>query len=186
LEAIDRAGDLTLRGIRGVIAEAAFATDVVARLEGWRDITPAGDAPYDFVLDDGEEPVRVQVKLQRQRAQRPMLSEEAPRWTGLPPGLFLVETQRTRGGTGTAGENTRPYRFSEFDILAVSMHPSTGDWSRFMFTVAAWLIPDPNTPTWIQKYQPVTPARDACWTEDFLSSVARLRSGVVQRLPYSR
>ena len=42
LEAISRAGDLTLRGIRGIIAEAAFATKVVGTLQGWKDTTPAG------------------------------------------------------------------------------------------------------------------------------------------------
>ena len=31
------------------------------------------------------------------------------------------------------GLATRPYRFGEFDILAVSMHPSTNDWNRFMY-----------------------------------------------------
>ena len=33
LEAIDRASDLTLRGIRGIIAEAVFLVEVIAKLE---------------------------------------------------------------------------------------------------------------------------------------------------------
>lgn len=40
--------------------------------------------------------------------------------------MYVVETPRTRGGKDlTSGEDTRPYRYGEFDILAVSMHPST-------------------------------------------------------------
>jgi hypothetical protein len=65
LEAIQRSGGLTLRMIRGVIAEAAFEIEVVEHLEGWRNVTPPGDLPYDFLLDDGQGAVRVQVKLQR-------------------------------------------------------------------------------------------------------------------------
>ena len=32
----------------GVIAEAAFNINVISNLEGWADITPNGDLPYDF------------------------------------------------------------------------------------------------------------------------------------------
>lgn len=186
LEAINRASDLTLRGIRGVIAEAAFATDVVDSLTGWKDVTPAGDAPYDFALADDVGTVRIQVKLQRQRAQAPMFSEEAPRWTGLPAGLYVVETQRTRGGTAPDGRQTRPYRFGEFDILAVAMHPSTRDWASFMYAVASWLVPDPNEPTCIQKYQAVPSVPDEYWAADLLACIERLRSGVRRQLPFTR
>jgi hypothetical protein len=183
LEAISRASDLTLRGIRGVIAEAAFATDVVSQLKGWRDTTPPGDAPYDFALEDAIGTVRVQVKLQRQVQQRPMGSEEAARWAGLPPGLYVVETQRTRGGKNHEGEATRPYRFSEFDILAVAMHPSTRNWSNFMYTVASWLLPHPRNAAWIQTYQAVSPVSNDVWTHEFLECVAWLRSTLERRHP---
>lgn len=177
LEAIARASDLTLRGIRGVIAEAAFATDVVARLQGWRDLTPPGDAPYDFLLDDGHGPVRIQVKLQRQRLQQPMRSEDAPRRMGLAPGMFVVEVQRTRGGRDArTGEQTRPYRYGEFDILAVSLHPSTGDWGRFLYTVADWLHPRADRADWIEIYQPVPPYPTPEWTEDLLQCIGWFRS----------
>src|SRR5689334_20740994 len=52
LEAIQRAGGLTLRMMRGVIAKAAFEIEVVERLPGWRNTTPPGDLPYDFHLED--------------------------------------------------------------------------------------------------------------------------------------
>jgi hypothetical protein len=186
VEAIDRASDLTLRGIRGVIAEAAFATSVVKHLNGWRDETPAGNTAYDFALKDATSTVRVQVKLQRRIGNRPLLSDEAPRRAGLIEGAFVVEIQRTRGGKNSAGESTRPYRFGEFDILAVCMQPSTGLWSRFMYTVASWLIPSRDNPDWIQTYQPVSAEPDECWTSDFLECVEWFRSGVTRRLPHVR
>ena len=186
LEAIDRASDLTLRGIRGVIAEAAFVTDVVSTLIGWEDATPAGDAPFDFLLRDSVGSVRIQVKLQRQKAHHPMTTDQAPRWAGLPADMFVVETQRTRGGKTPDGDDTRPYRFSEFDILAVAMHPSTRNWSSFMYAVAAWLVPDPGNPAWIQKYQAVAKSSDRYWTSSFLASVNWLRSGEHRPLPFDR
>lgn len=126
LEAIHRSGGLTLRMIRGVIAEAAFEIDVLERLEGWSNITPPGDLPYDFLLDNGKGAVRVQVKLQRSVKHRPMKANEAYRF--LPNDMYVVETQRTRRGSNKTGGSTRPYRFGEFDVLAVSMQPSTGRW----------------------------------------------------------
>ena len=50
LEAIQRSGGLTLRMIRGVIAEAAFEIEVVEHLEGWHNVTPQGDLPTIFSL----------------------------------------------------------------------------------------------------------------------------------------
>ena len=41
LEAIARASDLTLRGVRGVIAEAAFDSSVVGALQGWESLPVA-------------------------------------------------------------------------------------------------------------------------------------------------
>src|SRR5882672_10548578 len=66
LEAIDRASDLTLRGIRGIITEAAFLVEVLGKLEGWEDITPPGDLAYDFLIRDSLGQVNIQVKMQRQ------------------------------------------------------------------------------------------------------------------------
>lgn len=40
--------------------------------------------------------------------------------------VFMTETQKTRTGTDGEENQTRPYRYGEFDILAVSMQPSTG------------------------------------------------------------
>jgi hypothetical protein len=174
LEAFGRANDLTLRGIRGIIAEAAFSIDVVGSLAGWKDVTQMGDHPYDCLLEDNAGRIKVQVKMQRLRDHRPMRAKEGYRF--LPDDMFVVETQRTRGGLDNKGEKTRPYRFGEFDILAVALHPSTSNWSDFVYTVADWLIPDPKQRHLLLKFQPVSAAENEDWTTDFLKCVGWLRS----------
>jgi len=175
LEAIARSGKLTLRMIRGVIAEAAFGLHVVQRLAAWKAIEVVGNLPYDFFLDDGSGPVRVQVKLQRSRGDRPMRAVEASR--SFDPDYFVVETQRTRGGADRSGGSTRPYLYGEFDILAVSLYPSTGRWDAFRYTVAAWLMPEPANAESIRKFQPVAERPSDDWTDDFEACCDWLRSG---------
>jgi hypothetical protein len=182
LEAISRAGPLTLRMLRGVIAEAAFAVDVVETLHGWSNVTPPGDLAYDFLLADDQGEVRVQVKLQRCLAFKPMWACDGYRW--LPKDMYAVETQRTRRGT-RAGSSTRPYRFGEFDILAVSMQPSRGTWHAFMYTVARWLIPARDNPNELLKFQPITLEPSADWTDDFETAVEWLRSGIEKTIKSS-
>jgi hypothetical protein len=181
LEAIDRASDLTLRGVRGIIAEAAFAVGVISGLEGWHEITSSSDLPYDFLLEDSIGQVRVQVKMQRRAGGHPMNAKRASRL--LSADMFVVETQRTRGGVDrTTGEDTRPYRFGDFDLLAVSMHPSTNDWDSFMYTVGDWLLPRQDNPTQLMKFQPVSPTPNEDWTSDFLTCVSWVRSGKKKRI----
>ncbi len=154
LGAIARSNDLIKRGLRGVIAEAAFETYVLNDLRGWEKISFLGDEPYDYLIKDRNGEVRIQVKVQRQKQHEPMTANQAYRW--LPTEAYVVETQRTRGGKNTStGEDTRPYRFGEFDILAVSMYPSTKTWDSFMYTVANWLIPRPENRKLMLKFQPV-------------------------------
>ena len=186
LEAIARSSDLTLRGVRGVIAEAAFKEHVVIPLlaDGWREDMVGGDSAFDFQLAGPTMPnqaapeVRIQVKMQRQKEQRPMYAWEASK--ALFPrsaAMWVVETQRTRGGKDAQGQDTRPYRFGEFDILAVALHPSTQDWSRFQYTVSAWLIPDPKDRALIFKYQPVPPVANSDWTDDLREAVDWFHGG---------
>jgi len=172
LEAIARATDLTQRGLRGVIAEAAFGQTVVVPLlsTGWTDDTPAGDIPFDFRLKDKLGAVKVQVKNQRNEKRAPKL------WKKL-PGVFVAETQKTRSGKDHAGKETRPYRFGEFDILAVCLHPSTNDWSRFVYTVSDWLLPREKEKSLIAVFQPIDPKASADWTTDFVTAVSWYRSG---------
>ncbi len=176
LEAIARAGPLTLRGIRGVLAESAFEIYVVRALAGWSSLAASGDPPYDYLLEDGAGPVKVQVKLQRMKAGRPMTASEGYR--RFSPDRLVVETQRTRGGKDSTGADTRPYRFGEFDVLAVATEPSTRQWDSFMYTVADWLIPRSEDPGQLLKFQPVAILPDDDWTDDFETCVGWFRSGV--------
>jgi hypothetical protein len=176
LEAIARAGPLTLRGIRGVLAESAFEIYVIKSLVGWSSVAVTGDPPYDYLLEDREGAVKVQVKLQRMKAGRPMTAQEGYR--RFDPNRLVVETQRTRGGKDSSGGDTRPYRFGEFDVLAVATEPTTRRWDSFIYTVADWLVPRPENPGQLLKFQPVAVAPDEDWTDDFETCVAWLRSGV--------
>ncbi len=145
LEAISRASDLTQRGVRGVIAETVFVLDVLPTATGWRSEPPAvGNVAYDALLQQNGRRVRIQVKTQRRRAGAPMIQG----------GSYVVEVQRTRGGE-RAGVSTRPYRFGEFDLLAVCMWASTGDWHSFLYAPAARLVADPSEKTIIKKFQAV-------------------------------
>src|SRR5438477_2406805 len=66
LTAIARSSDLTLRGIRGILAEAIFEKRVLPELhrDGWQTAKFIGDQPYDFLIARLEAQVRIQVKLQ--------------------------------------------------------------------------------------------------------------------------
>lgn len=174
LEAISRSSDLTKRGVRGVIAEAVFERSVVMPLvsHGWKDETPDGDHPFDFLLVDKVGPVKIQVKMQR-------LERKVPKHWGRNTRFFVVETQKTRSGKNSAGGSTRPYRFGEFDVIAVSMHPSSGDWTKFRYTVANWLLPRPNKgKKLIQVFQPVPDTANADWCDDFEVAVQSFRGGI--------
>lgn len=90
-------------------------------------------------------------------------------------GAAVVEVQRTRGGTRD-GEDTRPYRFGEFDLLALCMEPSHGRWNSFHYIPERWLNPRPGNAALIEIMQPVALEPDAIWTNDFNGAVRRLRS----------
>jgi hypothetical protein len=173
LGAIDRSGELTLRMIRGVIAEAAFEVYVMKKLENWQNETLSGNPAYDFELRDDVGSIRIQVKLQRSERGVPKLRK----------GLFVVETQRTRSGLDQAtGQSTRPYRFGEFDILAVAMHPSKGRWDAFLYTVADWLTSRPGDEHLMEVLQPVALEPNDDWTDDFATCVGWLRSSEERKI----
>ena len=177
LEAIARSSDLTVRGIEGIIAESSFAVEVVPTLAGWSPVKFYGDVPYDEMLSDGNPPpIRVQVKMQRRKNRKPLMASEVWKSRRWPHDHFIVETQKTRSGKDDQGENTRPYRFDSFDILAVSLGASQGRWSAFLYTVERWLLPAEDS-TKILTYQPVPPAPNDRWTDDFLTCVDWLRGG---------
>jgi len=167
LEAMARSSDLTMRGIRGIIAEAVFLVDILQKLDGWKILVIEGDAPYDFLIEDSAGPVRIQVKMQHRTKGVPLIRA----------GKFVVETQRTRTGRDANRGATRPYRFGEFDILAVSLHPSTNEWSNFIYTVGSWLRPRANDSSLLEVFQPIPDNPNEDWTDSLERSIAWLRSG---------
>jgi hypothetical protein len=179
LSAIARSSDLTKRGVRGIIAEAVFERNVLAGLKDWEGVGFVDDRPYDFLIRaKGKEAreVRIQVKLQRMLKQQPMRASEANRH--YPKDMYVVEVQKTRGGFDPqTNEDTRPYRFGEFDILAVNMQPSTRDWNRFLFTVGSWLIPRSPDTALIEIFQPVASAPNDVWTDRLETCIQWLVAG---------
>lgn len=175
LEAVHRAPELTRRMLRGVIADAAFRTFVVPAIEplGWRDVTPDGNFAYDYKLDDGCGPVTIQVKLQRSERQQPVIRPGAK--YGFSGDVFIVETQKTRTGTDGDDNQTRPYRYGEFDVLAVSMQPSTGKWDRYMYTLGRWLLPG-KQPGEMATLQPVAKLPDDFWTDSYSTAAVWFRA----------
>jgi len=155
LEAIQRAPDITVRGIRGIIAEATFKIEIIDQLTSWTNVCLVGQLPYDFLIKDGDRQITIQVKLQRKAKQNPL--ERNGKW--------VVETQKTRSGNKD-GKKTRPYQFGEFDILAVSLQPSANIWNKFMYTISSWLIPHKENANFLRTLQPVSKIPDDEWTDN--------------------
>lgn len=178
LEAISQSGDLTQRGVKGVIADRAFHNLVIPRLaqNGWLSRPIFTDEMYDADLERDGQRVTVQVKMQRREAKAPKVRFAAgvPHW--------VVEVQKTRSGLAEDGSATRPYAFGSFDILAVNLYASCDDWSCFTYAVADWLIPRDDQHL-IAIMQPVAQKPNEYWTTDFEECVKRLRSGEKRTLP---
>ena len=176
LEAINRAEDMTQRMFRGVLAEAACKVEVIDKLEGWQEVTSSGGHPYDFKIERDGKAVTIQAKLQRKDGGKPLMADRAKGlWN---PAQYVVETQKSRAGKNAVGEDTRPYRFGEFDILAVSMEPITNNWSTFRFTLGRWLIPRKENAKWIAIYQPVSFVPDDDWTDSLATCIEWLDNGI--------
>jgi len=176
LEALSKGGEkgLTLRMLRGVIAEAAFAIEVLSNNTNLKNVTPTGDLPYDYLVRDNKVDMKFQVKLQRSVDNKPMSANSARK--SLPKDMFVVETQKTRAGQDSTGHGTRSYKFGEFDILAVSLQPSSNNWANFMYTVSDWLVPDETDKTKILKFQPVSKIVNQDWTDDVNTAIKWLKS----------
>jgi hypothetical protein len=168
LEAMARSSDLTMRGIRGIIAEAAFLVEVLQKLDGWKVGNIAGNTAYDFLIEDTIGRITIQVKMQRREKGEPLIRGKK----------FVVETQKTRRGKDAAGEDTRPYRFGEFDILAVSLYPATNNWSRFAYTVGTWLRPRTHSPHLLEVLQPVAWTPNDDWTDNLETCIEWFRARI--------
>lgn len=186
LDAIYRSQDIVQRGVRGVIAEAVFEAKVLPTIKGWRSVQVIGDLPYDFKIqrESDKREIKIQVKLQRTQGGEPLTR----RLFG--PDTFIVEVQKTRSGTKrkrkeavppksapTAPEKTRPYQFGDFDIIAVNMQPCAHDWTRFMYTVAAWLMPRAGDKKLVEIMQPVSANRTQVWTNSIDECIRWFLSG---------
>jgi hypothetical protein len=185
LTAIARSADITLRGVRGILAEAIFEEYLLPDIAAhdWKIAKIVGEQAYDFLIERGTRQVKIQVKLQRRDKGEPKeYGSKARKALKCPEdALYVVEVQKTRGGEKN-GEATRPYRFGDFDILAVNLHPATGDWKRFMFTVGNWLLPRKAEPRLIEIMQPVPLVPDEFWTDDLSSCITWFLEGRPRRL----
>lgn len=166
LEAVHRAPELTRRMLRGVIADAAFRTFIVKDLvtRGWRDVTPEGNFSFDYRLENDLGAITIQVKLQRSERGHPV--EKDGKRYGFDGQVFMTETQRTRTGQDGDAKQTRPYRYGEFDVLAVSMQPSSQRWDAYMYTLGRWLLPG-KAEDEMHTLQPVTKTPGEFWTDDY-------------------
>lgn len=166
LEAIARAPDLTLRGIKGIIAEAVFSTEVLPAVlpASWKDVTPPPDKdrPFDALVSKGSVSVRIQVKNQRVQKGAPKMRK----------GEYVVETQKTRKGTDSQGKSTRPYYRHEFDLLAVCLWPSSGSWRKFVYCRMDNLTVRPQDAEKLQVYQFIPADGGGNWTFDLAQALA--------------
>jgi hypothetical protein len=191
LTAIYRSPDLTQRGVRGILAEAVFERDILPGVEelGWH-VLPVSisDPPYDFAVEREGQRATIQVKLQRTEQGQPK-RYQPKRYA---QELYVVEVQKTRSGKkrqrvakkarSSGDESTRPYRFGDFDILAVNMQPITHMWADFRYTVSRWLIPRGTNSRLIEIFQPVSLEPNEVWTDRLDVCLDWLRSGARRRV----
>jgi len=172
LEAISRSSDLSQRGVRGLIAEAYFEIDVVPKLKDWGNEDASENEDFDYLLSKGRKKVKVEVKQQRSEKGEPAMYKK----TGEYKDYYKVETQKTRTGT-KKGKKTRPYRVGDFDLIAVNMRASTGDWKRFFYAPASALLTKHDAPDEFETMQPVPPEPNEIWSDDINVALKRLEHG---------
>ena len=194
LEAIARSQDITKRGVRGVIAELAFSEYVLKPIRPrWKEHKLSGDLPYDSLIEDENGAITIQTKNQRLVKGEPLYANaNMVKRSPDVQGWFVAETQKTRSGKSKKGSNTtndgdtiigngeqqstRPYRYGEFDILSVCLHPSTGDWNRFMYTPARTLIASAKDEKLINTFQPVPANPCFAWTDELETCINWVRN----------
>ncbi|MGO7605164.1 hypothetical protein ACC718_17990 [Rhizobium ruizarguesonis] len=162
-----------------MIADRAFHRMIVPshKEAGWSSNPILGDLTYDADLLRYGLPVTVQVKMQRREKGLPKERSAGgqPHW--------VVEVQKTRSGQDADGASTRPYAFGNFDILAVNLYASTGDWSHFVYTVASWLLPRSDNANLIAVMQPVAKSPSDRWTRSLDEAVDWLELKENRRVP---
>jgi hypothetical protein len=207
LDSIQRSQDITKRGVRGIIAECVFERSVLPKIVGWQQVPEQGDLPYDFkIRSEKHSDITIQVKLQRMEKGKPLSAIDQKRlfpggcWivevqktrsgeelaqeanndevsADVPSVGEASQEKKATVDVKNKGKSTRPYKFGEFDILAVNLQPSTGDWSKFMYTVASWLLERPREPALIAVMQPVAAIPNDVWTDDINTCISWLIVG---------
>ena len=183
LDAIARASDLTQRGVRGVLAESVFVVQALPNaLKGsdWIQIdSPPGNESFDAVVEHKEtkQRVRIQVKTQRREAHK-KTKVVGPKQS---KGKWIVEVQKTRKGE-KGGQKTRPYRFTDFDVIAVCKWASTDDWANFSYCLSKDLLPGKKDASVIYTYQPIPKdddktkkIEDKHWSSNLIELLERFR-----------
>ncbi|MBL8088047.1 MAG: hypothetical protein JNM85_08280 [Chthonomonas sp.] len=127
LDAIDRRFRLKV-ALEGAVAEVHFERKLkIASKEGWLASYEAHDVDgmHDFTLVTlAGQPIRVEVKtIRKERAGNVKVLE--------------VELQKTRAAKGDA--SSRYYDRTHFDLVAVCMGRTTGDWSEFAYALISEL-----------------------------------------------
>lgn len=193
LSSVYRSSDLSKRGVRGLLAEYFFENNIIPSVlrRGWTAVQiPAGDWPYDCLLERDGKRVSIQVKLQRLERGLPKRFH-ARHYEQV---YYDVEVQKTRTGQRRSHKQndeqpsvlapdvilpipTRPYAFGAFDILAVNMQPATKRWTEFRFTVGTWLLERLNAPDLIEIHQPVSLEPNEVWTDDLSTCLEWVLSG---------
>jgi hypothetical protein len=158
LDAIDRRFRLKV-ALEGAVAEVHFERKIrIASREGWLSSYESHDVDgmHDFtVVTLSGTTIRVEVKTIR-NGPKPQ-----------------VELQKTRAAKGDP--SSRYYERNHFDVVAVCIGRSTGDWSQFRYALVSQLpshrgyqnklqvmhpIPDgeETTPRWFSRFQDVIDA----------------------------
>ncbi|MCS6244493.1 MAG: hypothetical protein H2172_11635 [Opitutus sp.] len=153
LDAISRSSDLTKRGVRGIIAESVFIKEVLPeQLENtdWRlsDVS-ATDLPYDALIENSLG-MKVSIQVKNQRVEKGSVKIKNGNW--------IVEVQKTRSGKGADGQSTRPYKFTDFHLIAVCLWPGTRDWRKFAYCLTQNLVPRRGSKELIEIMQPIPTA----------------------------
>lgn len=156
LDAIDRRFRLKV-ALEGAVAEVHFERKLkVASREGWLKSYEAHDVDgmHDFSLVTLKNTlIRVEVKTIR--------NEKNPK----------VELQKTRAAK--ADPTTRYYDRTHFDIVAVCMGRSSGDWSQFCYALVDHLPPHKLHSTKLQVMHPLSlePDHKVRWHEKLQDAI---------------
>lgn len=165
MDAIHCAPDLTQRGLRGIIAEHQFKKLVLEKLPSPWFLAKTPDSAVDFALSDGHggHYLTIQCKMQTLRAGKPHCDKF---------GRPMVETQKTRM-RGRGKDKTRLYHYGDFDILAVSLWPSTGNWGDFVYARAGDLTHATRKPHSLAAWQTITAGTE--WLRDLPKMLDRVQ-----------